>query len=206
MNTQTIGLAAAASAAALGGALTPAAAQSAPDIVFGIEDTDQNGTADGFSSSGLADAVTDRFTERRTFSEFSLASVTGAVDIALFEGTIDESFSFGFGPTPAELAFEVYAANGASDLTDWDASGVSIGSVTLADDFDSQAFSFDASTAVQDLIDGGATHAGLRVRTLTSGIGQVDVLDTTLSVSVIPAPGALVLMGISGLAAARRRR
>lgn len=179
-----------------------------PDVVFGIEDDDQNGTPDEFSSAGLSPAVTDRFSERRTFSEFSLSIATGpVVDSAVISGVVSEQFSFGFGASPAGLVFEVYAANGAADLSDWDTVGVEIGRVEgLVEDFDEALFSFDAAAALQGVLDGGATHVGLRVRTLTAGIGQVNVEGVTLDASFVPAPGGVGLAAVCGFAAVRRRR
>ena len=181
--------------------------QQSPDIIFGIEDTDQDGTPDGFSSAGLANAVSDRFTERRTFAEFLLLDGLGmVVQSASFSGTLEEEFSFGFGTTPAEIAIELYTGNGLSDLADWDASVVTLGTLILEDDFDLANFTFDATAALQDVLDTGGTFAGIRVRTLTPGIGEIDVTNLVLDVEYVPAPGVLALLGLAGITSRRRRR
>jgi hypothetical protein len=208
MNTRTL-LGPIALGAPLALIVPTADAQVGPDVFFGIEDDDQNGTPDGFSSSGLASAITDRFAERRTFAEWSLAIADGPiVQSATISGTLTEGFSFGFGTAPADLSLELYSANGAPDLSDWDIAGVQIGTIeNIQEDFDTLDFSFDITADLQALLDASEPFVGVRIRTLTPGIGQVDVEqeDLFLTASFIPAPGAAALLA-APLVVRRRRR
>jgi len=190
-------LAALAGAGALAGAAEGAIM---PSVVFGILDDDLDGAPDAFSSASLADAILTRLDERRSFAEFPLAGF-GASNAAI-TGRFVEGFSFGFGTTPADFVLEIYEGNGAADLTDWDAPAVSVATFNLNEDFDDLAFNVSVSSAIQDLIDNGATHAGLRARTIDANVGQVDINDLEL----VPTPGAVALLGPVGLLALRRRR
>lgn len=209
MNHQQCALCAALALGAGLFAATPAHADGiqTPDLIFGILDGDQDGTPEEFSSASLADAVLDRFDERRSFAEFSVMDGAGlTVDAATLSGVIDEQFSFGFGPAPAEIIVELYGGNGLADLSDWDIAAVSLGTITLVDDFDLAPFQYDVTADVQNLLDNGFDFVGVRFRTLTDGMGQADVTDLTLEISYIPAPSMLALFGAGIVLRGRRRR
>lgn len=178
----------------------------APAITFGVIDDDFNGTPDEFSSASLAKAVYTRFDDKRAFAEFDLSGLGGpVVETATITGTLEEKFTFGFGTSPADIQFDLYSGNGAADLSDFDGAGTIIGTLTVEEDFDTLALSFDVADALQALVDGGATHAGLRVRALQSNVGQVDVVDLALNVTAVPEPTSIALIAAAGLFVLRRR-
>jgi len=185
-----------------------AAAQQSPNIVFGVVDDDEDGTADSFLSDSLQDSISDRFDDQATFAEYSIAGAEGpVVESAVIAGQLEEEFSFGFGTSPATVSIEIYAGNGAADLSDFSIAATEIGTVTLVDgDPDLNDFSFDATDAVQTVLDAGADFVGLRVSYITEGAGQARLNNPTLTASFVPSPGSLAMLGLGGLAAARRRR
>ena len=196
---------------ATAGALACAGAVSAAPLAasaeFGVRDNNFDGIGDEFASASLADAIETRFRDQRAHIEYDLSSLAGpTVTSATLTGTFDEQFSFRFGTSPATAEIAIYAGNGASDLGDFSAPATVVLSVTLEDDFDLADFSVDVASAIQALVDAGATHAGVRFRSVTQGVGQFDAINIALNVEAIPAPGVAALAGVAGAFAARRRR
>ncbi len=177
-----------------------------PVVVFGVEDNEFDGVGDDFSSASLASAIFTRFREQRSFAEYDLSGLGGpAIESATITAVLDEGFSFGFGTTPADFAFDVYSGNGAADLSDFSIAGTTVGTVTLDEDFDTYNLVLDVTDALQALVDGGATHLGLRSLTTTANVGQVDIENPVLDVTAVPEPAALALLTLGLLAAGRRR-
>lgn len=194
-------------AGAVLGASTAGAGVITPDTVFAVNDTNADNLGDTLASASLNNSIITRFGNRRAMAEFSLASFDGdVVSSATVAGTLDENFSFGFGTQPADFEVVVYAGNGAADVSDFQIAGTVVGTVTgLNEDFDVFNFSFDATAALQSVFDSGASHAGIRVRAVQEGVGEVDLLNSTLDAVVVPSGGvSLVLLG--GLTSMLRRR
>ncbi|MEN0021453.1 MAG: hypothetical protein AAF747_11300, partial [Planctomycetota bacterium] len=182
------------SGAAAAQTLTPAA-------VFGV---DFRNNAFSFFSSTLSDAVETRFRDRRAFAEFDIRQLDGPTIISASLATdVTEQFSFGFGISPATFEVAIYSGNGQADLSDFDIAATPIGTVQYVEDFDTAVLDLDARAALQSLVDSGATFAGVRIRAVETGVGQVDFNDIALNVESVPAPAAAALLGLAGSAAAR---
>lgn len=190
------------------GVVAPAGADAQPpDVVFGVIDTNFDGTPDEFSSASLADAIFTRFKDQRSFAEFDLSGLGGPViQSATITGVLNEQFTFGFGTSPADFVFDLYEGNGVADLSDFNIAGTTVGTVTLDEDFDVYNVSFDVTDALQGIVDAGGTFAGLRSMTIDSNVGQVDINDLMLDVVAVPEPGTLSLLAVGGLLLAGRRR
>lgn len=177
-----------------------------PSVIFGVEDNGFDGVPDDFASASLADAIFTRFRDQRTFAEFDLSTLAGPlIQSATITGTLNEAFTFGFGTTPADFQFDLYAGNGAPDLSDFNIVGTTVGTITLQDDFDSAPLTLDVTAALQTLVDNGASFAGLRGLTTLANVGQVDLNDLKLEVVAVPEPATAALLLTAGLLALRRR-
>ncbi len=144
----------AASGMAIGDDLNPVA-------VFSVHDEPVDGSGDSFNAfTGLLRTQSTR--ADRAMQEFDVGAFAGfTVTSATISGQI---FNNNAGGTfPRTFDFDLYSGNGAADLTDYQIASTKVGDASWASASPPLPFSFDVTAEVQALLDGGATHIGLKV-------------------------------------------
>ncbi|MEM9082533.1 MAG: hypothetical protein AAGB34_02975 [Planctomycetota bacterium] len=90
------------------------------------------------------------------------------------------------------------------DVTDTEG-GVVVGTLTVEGSENVQ-FSVDVTSAIQAILDGGGDIFGGQVQSEANSQQLFVTGATTLTIELVPTPGAATLAGIAGMAAFRRRR
>lgn len=140
-----------------------------PTVLESIHDQPIDGAGDSFNSPGFPGLI--RVTaslEDRAIQEFDVAAFAGAtLANATFTGTVFVNNAFDVGVRGFD--FLVYGGNGAADLSDHQITAVLVGTGSYHPPSQTSfTYSFDATSAVQALITGGASWIGLRVQPNTS--------------------------------------
>lgn len=111
--------------------------------------------------------------EHRAFIEFDVSSANGAaLTRAELNGRIAANNSLSTGPRIIEIS--IFDADGDVELQDFDGPTSQLGTVTYAPPTQSGVnFSYDILARAQSLIDGGATHIGVRARSTVNDAANV---------------------------------
>ncbi len=182
---------------ALAGVLSVAFSATGDDLVpvvrASIEDSPWDGNPDSFAISPFEGLVRrqDFSRENRAIQEFDVSGIGGGTVIsATLSGRVSVNNSFDNGPRTFD--FVLYAGNGVADLSDYNAVGTVVGSGSYHPPNDTSfTYSFDVAAAVQSLIDGGATHIGLRCEG-TSSPNFPNILSESESVLSIEVDAACI--------------
>jgi hypothetical protein len=96
--------------------------------------------------------------------QFNVAAfASGSVSSARISGTIAVNNAFDTGPRT--MAIEIFAGHAGVQVGDFSVTATEVGEVTYHPPFDTGVpFDFDATSVVQQLLAGGATYIGVRVR------------------------------------------
>ncbi len=136
-----------------------------PTIKASIHDQPHDGIPDSFNVAPFEGLLRLQAGNRedRAIQEFDVAAFTSMqISTATLSGRISVNNSQDNGPRTFD--FLLYAGNGAADLTDYSIADVFVGNGQYhppnTSSFD---YSFDVTTAVQSLLNGGATWVGLKV-------------------------------------------
>ncbi|MEM9073816.1 MAG: hypothetical protein AAGE52_35320, partial [Myxococcota bacterium] len=123
--------------------------------------------------------------EWRAYREIQLADATGTrVTRATLSGRISVNNGVDRGVRTIELG--LYSADGVITLEDFANSPRAVGEAAYAPPGDSSVdFSFDVADAAQALLEGGATHIGVRARSVTNDAPNV-LSEATLAIFVEP--------------------
>jgi hypothetical protein len=135
----------------------------APVVVASIHDEPRDGLGDSFNDPpfvGLIRATSSR--EDRPIQEYDVSPYIGmTVSSARISGTIYNNNAGG--DWPRAFDFILYYGNGQADLSDFEIPGTTVGTALWPTYPPPLTFSFDATAAVQALLDGGAQYVGLKV-------------------------------------------
>ena len=152
-------LTAAAAVLALSG--TAHADDLSPVVAFSVLDQPLDGNGNTINAfTGLIRTQSTR--ADRAMQEFDVSAFAGfTVTSATISGTI---FNNNAGGTfPRTFDFQLYTGNGVADVSDYEISAASVGNASWAAPTPPLEFSYDVTSAVQNLLDGGATFIGLKV-------------------------------------------
>jgi hypothetical protein len=158
MGVAALGAALGVSSVACGQDLSPAA-------VGSVRDSPRGGAPEMLTTAAPFNTLTRQVAsaEDRAMLEFDVSAFAGAtLESATVRMRIVVNNAQDNGPRLFNL--EVYSGNGEIELSDFDASGTVVGSFSYHPP--NQSFvdvSIDATAAVQALLNGGATHVGVRV-------------------------------------------
>ena len=159
-----------------------ATAQSfAPTVQASIKDSPRDGLGDAFNAAPFDGLLRQTSTlEDRAIQDFDVSSLAGAtLQSATLSGTIFVNNSFDVGPRVFD--FSLYTGNGAADLSDFQIASTSVGSGSYHPPTQSSfAYSFDVTSALQQLLGGGASFVGLKVD-CTSEPNYPNILDAASS-------------------------
>jgi hypothetical protein len=179
--------------AVLYGVVAAASAESAlavtlnPVDIGGVFDTAPfSGVANGKESTPFIASVNN--TRESAVVEFNLSGILpGTVEFATFKGSVYPNNSFDTGTRIHNVS--VYSGNGTVDLADYNVAATSVGSFSHPSGGHTD-FVIDVKTALQTLLDSGATHFGARIEPGANPQGYdvlSDFLDPIeLEFSVIP--------------------
>jgi hypothetical protein len=146
--------------------LAPASATDiVPTVIASVHDQPLDGAGDTFNATPFEGLIrTSASLEDRAIQEFDVSAFTGAtLASATLSGTVYVNNAFDVGVRGFD--FVVYGGNGAADLTDFQIAATLVGMGSYHPPLQSSfTYSFDATSAVQALITGGATWIGLRVQ------------------------------------------
>ena len=163
-----------------------------PVVVASIHDEPRDGFGDYLNGSpfeGLLRAVSSR--EDRAIQEYDVSAYAGmTVTSATISGTI---FNNNAGGTwPRAFDFLVYEGNGQADVTDFEIPSTGFGTAYWPGPTPPLSFSFDVTTHVQALLDGGAQYVGLKVVGVSDNLfpSILDDDSALLTIEAVPAvPG-----------------
>ncbi len=134
-----------------------------PVVAASVHDEPVDGIGDSFNT-GIPGLIRTQSTRAdRAIHEYDATGLAGqTISAGFFTGRIDANNSFDNGVRTFD--FLVYDANGVADLSDYQVSATVVGSGSYHPPMDASFDYFvDATAAIQALLDGGATHIGLRV-------------------------------------------
>ena len=152
-----------------------------------IQDDEPDGTPDTFNSSTWLLSQTST-TENRVIQEFDLSLLAGqrlasaALDFELFVNN-------GAGQTSRPFSLYLYAADGSATLLDYSTPATYAGSATITTSESIKAFHVNITSALQTVLDQGATFVGLRVDPAGSNIFPTGIRDLELTAAA-PVIGA----------------
>jgi hypothetical protein len=134
-----------------------------PVVIASIHDEPLDGQGDSFNDPPFDGLLRQQsYREDRAIQEYDVSAYVGStVSNATISGTIYVNNSGG--TWPRVFDFIIYAGNGQADLTDFEIVGSVVGTGTWQQDSGPLYFSFDVTTEVQALLDGGSQYVGLRV-------------------------------------------
>ncbi len=159
----------------------------APAVRASIHDAPVDGVGDSFNTASFQGLIrkSGASLEDRAIQEFDAAAFAGGtLASATITGTIFVNNSFDVGVRGFD--FLVYAGNGNTDLSDHQTAAVLIGTGSYHPPLQSSfTYSFDATSAVQSLVNGGATWIGLRVQGNTDPNFPNILDDTTSRLSIV---------------------
>jgi len=142
-----------------------------------IRDQPPDGTGDSFNTSTNWLISQTTSAENRVVAEFDTALIAGhrvASALLDFELFINNSG----GDTSRPFSFYLYGGNGAEELADFSVPAVFAGSVTHLTSDGTRAYQLNVASALQQVLDSGATYVGLRVdptgsNTFATGIQKI---------------------------------
>ncbi len=170
-----------AAAIAAGAAFPAAAIDLNPVVAFSVLDQPLDGNGDTFNSfTGLLRTQSTR--ADRAMLEYDISSLAGqTIASATITGTIANNNAGGTFPRTFE--FGLYNANGVRDLSDYQIAQEVVGDASWPAPTPPLEFSFDVTAALQNLVNAGATHAGLKVTGTSANLfPSILSADTILSV------------------------
>lgn len=164
----------------------------APSIIGSVFDSSPfDGVADGVGDIPFISAAT--FTHHRAVFEFDLSGVpAGTVQAASLTGLVASNNGFDTGTRIHNV--DVFSGDGNVTLADYDAPGAAAGSFSHPSG-GSTAFDLNVAALLQTLLDGGATHFGVRI---SAGADPqfpdviVDEPETPLQLTFTIAPATLI--------------
>ena len=160
-----------------------------PVVGVSIHDEPRDGVGDAFNSmSGLLRDVSHL--EDRAVVEFDLSTVADAVDLAVLDFALGVNNAFG-GPLRT-FDVSVYAGNGHADLSDFSATGPTVGTVSLVVSQGGDTYRLDLSDAVKQLTAAGASFIGVKWD------AHADVGPTVVSQPTLTINGVAPLQGHRG--------
>lgn len=163
-----------------------------PSIIGSVFDSAPfDGVGDGVGDVPFISAAT--FTHHRAVFEFDLSGVpAGTIQTASLTGLVASNNGFDTGTRIHNV--DVFSGDGNVTLADYDAPGTAAGSFSHPSG-GSTAFNLDVATMLQTLLDGGATHFGVRI---SAGADPqfpdviVDEPETPLQLTFTIAPANLI--------------
>ncbi len=134
-----------------------------PVVVFSVHDQPVDNLGDSFNNAPFDGLLRTQSTRAdRAMQEFDVGAFAGfTVTSATISGLIQNNN--GGGTFPRTFDFVLYDANGTADLTDYQIAGSTVGTASWPAPAPPLPFTFDVAAEVQALLDGGATHIGLKV-------------------------------------------
>ncbi len=174
--------------AALSAPLAPALADDLlPTVRASIHDEPRDDVGDSFNNAPFEGLLrVQSFRADRATAEYDLSDFVGAtVTSATIHGQIFNNNAGG--DFPRVFEFVVYEGNGQADLSDYQIDAVLIGEASWAAPSPPLDFSFDATQEIQDVLDSGATFAGLRVQGISDNLFPSILGDAvTLTIEAVP--------------------
>ncbi len=135
-----------------------------PSVSNSIHDAPRDGLGDSFNAPTFPGLLRQTSTqEDRAVQEFDLTALAGAtLQSATLSGTVSVNNAFDNGPRTFDFA--LYAGNGTVDLSDFQVAAIIVGGGSYHPPTQTSfTYSFDVTSTVQSLLNGGANFVGLKV-------------------------------------------
>jgi hypothetical protein len=129
-----------------------------------IKDTPRDGLGDGFNATPFEGLVRQTAAlEDRAVEEFDVSALSGAIlQSATLSGNVYVNNAFDVGLRTFD--FSLYAGNGVADVSDFEIASILVGTGAYHPPGQTTfPYSFDVTAALQQLLNGGATFAGLKL-------------------------------------------
>jgi hypothetical protein len=160
-----------------------------PTVFASIQDSPVDGMGDTFNAApfhGVISISTPQL-ESRAIQEFNVSAFTGtSIQSAILAGKVSVNNSFDVGVRTFD--FLLYTANGVAELSDFQIPALFVGAGQYYPPAPPNfTYSFDVTSVLQTMLDGGATWVGLKV-VCTSDPNYPNILDDTTSRISITTP------------------